>query len=74
MENRSAIAVGVKLKEIVTKDIAYQNCTVLHADGVGLVFEVQRTVAEGGNVENVVSQVLVPWVNIQYVIVMEERT
>jgi len=41
---------------------------------VGLVFEVQRTVAEGGNVETVVSQVLVPWVNIQYVLLMEERT
>ena len=70
----TALAVGVKLKEISTKDIAYQNCTVLHADGIGLVFEVQRTVAEGGNVENVVSQVLVPWVYIQYVLLMEERT
>ena len=74
MDQKSALAVGVKLKEINTRDIAYQNCTVLHADGVGLVFEVQRTVAEGGNVETVVSQVLVPWVNIQYVLLMEERT
>lgn len=70
----SGLAVGVKLKEIATRDTAYQNCTVLHADAVGLVFEVQRTVAEGGNVETVVSQVLVPWVNIQYVLLMEERT
>ena len=74
MDQTSALAVGVKLKEINTRDIAYQNCTVLHADSVGLVFEVQRTVAEGGNVETVVSQVLVPWVNIQYVLLMEERT
>ena len=71
---KSALAVGVKLKEINTGNIAYQDCTVLHADTVGLVFEVQRTVAEGGNVETVVSQVLVPWVNIQYVLLMEERT
>ena len=71
---KSALAVGVKLKEINTGEIAYQNCTVLHADAVGLVFEVQRTVSEGGNVETVVSQVLVPWVNIRYVLLMEERT
>jgi hypothetical protein len=38
------------------------------------VFEVHRTVSEGGNVENVVSQVLVPWVNINYVLLIEERT
>ena len=42
----TALAVGVKLKEINTGAIAYQNCTVLHADSVGLVFEVERTVAE----------------------------
>jgi len=70
----SALAVGIRLKEISTKEIAYQNCTVLHADNIGLAFEVQRTVAEGGNVETVVSQILVPWVNIQYVLLMEERT
>jgi hypothetical protein len=74
MDQKSALAVGVKIKEINTGDVAYQNCTVLHADDVGLVFEVQRTVAEGGNVETVVSQLLVPWVNIQYVLLMEERT
>ena len=74
MEKAPGLGVGVKLKEIATKDIAYQNCTVLHSDTIGLVFEVQRTIAEGGNVENVVSQVLVPWVNIQYVLLMEERT
>ena len=51
-----------------------QNVTVLHSDAIGLVFEVQRTVAEGGTIETVVSQVLVPWVNIHHVLVMEERT
>jgi hypothetical protein len=38
------------------------------------VFEVQRTVSEGGTIENVVSQVLVPWININYVLLIEERT
>jgi hypothetical protein len=71
---QTGLAVGVKIKEIATRDLAYTNCTVLHSDSVGLVFEVQRTVAEGGNVENVVSQVLIPWTNINYVILMEERT
>ena len=47
---------------------------MLHSDEIGLVFEVKRTVAEGGNVENVVSQVLVPWAQIHHVLVMEERT
>lgn len=70
---KAALSVGVKLKEIVTRDIHYVDCTVLHADTVGIVFETERTVSEGGNVETVVSQVLVPWVNIQYVILMEGR-
>jgi hypothetical protein len=70
----SALSVGVRLKEVNTSGHAYQNVTVLHSDAVGLVFEVNRTVAEGGTIENVVSQVLVPWVNINYVLVMEERT
>ncbi len=69
----SALHVGVKIKEIGTPHTVYQGCTVLHSDAVGLVFETQRTVAEGGNVETVVSQVLIPWVNIQYVVLMEER-
>ena len=38
------------------------------------MFEVERTLAEGGNVETVVSQVLVPWAQIHYVLLMEERT
>jgi hypothetical protein len=47
---------------------------VLHSDAIGLVFEVERTVSEGGTIETVVSQVLVPWANIKHVLVMEERT
>jgi hypothetical protein len=68
------LAVGVRLKEVATRDTVYQSCTVLHSDTIGLVFEVQRTVAEGGNVETVVSQVMVPWTNVNYVLLMEERT
>ena len=74
MANQSGLMVGVRIKEIATKDRAYVDCTVLHSDAIGLVFEVQRTVSEGGNVENVVSQVLIPWVNINYVLLVEERT
>lgn len=66
--------VGVKLKEVATRDVVYTGCTVLSADAIGLVFEVQRTVSEGGNVELVVSQLLVPWANVRHVVVMEERT
>lgn len=68
------LTVGVKVKEIATARTVWQNCTVLHSDAIGLAFEVARTVSEGGNIENVVTQVLVPWVNIQHVLVMEERT
>ena len=74
MASPSGLMVGVKLKEIATKDHSYTNCTVLHSDAIGLVFEVQRTVSEGGTIENVVSQVLVPWININYVLLIEERT
>jgi hypothetical protein len=74
MASTTGLMVGVKIKEIATKDHSYTNCTVLHSDAIGLVFEVHRTVSEGGNVENVVSQVLVPWVNINYVLLIEERT
>jgi hypothetical protein len=74
MQEKSSLGVGVKLKEVATRDIVYQNCTVLHSDGIGLVFEVERTVSEGGTVENVVSQVLVPWSSIHHVLLVEERT
>lgn len=70
----NGLAVGVRLKEVATAHAHYLNCAVLHSDVIGLVIEVERTVAEGGNVERVVSQVLVPWGQIHYVVVMEERT
>ena len=69
------LAVGVKLREVATRSITYQNCTVLHSDDIGLVFEVHRTVSDaGGDVEAVVSQILVPWASINHVVLMEERT
>ena len=71
---RGALTVGVRLKEVATRDGVYANVAVLHADEIALAFEVQRTISEGGTVESVVSQVLVPWHNIKHVIVMEERT
>jgi hypothetical protein len=71
----ATLTAGVQLKEVVTRDGAtYSDCSVLHADAVGLVFEVHRIISEGGTVENVVSQVLLPWTNVRHVIVMEERT
>ena len=72
--DHSALIAGARLKEVVTRDVHYQDCRVVHADAVGLLFETERTVSEGGNVETVMSQVLIPWAQIQYVIVMEERT
>jgi len=71
---KAALTVGVRHKEVATSTTAYQSCTVLHADAVGLVFEVERNIAEAGVVEAVVSQILVPWSNILHVILMEERT
>jgi len=65
---------GAPLKEIATKDAVWHNCTVVRADVVGLVFEVQRTVNDGGEIENVRSHILVPWSNVNYVVLMEERT
>jgi hypothetical protein len=71
---KGTLAAGVKLKEVATAHTHYQNCAVQHSDAIGLVIEVERTLAEGGNVETVVSQVLIPWSQIQYVVLMEERT
>jgi hypothetical protein len=72
--DKGALMVGVRLKEVATRDTVFVDCSVLHSDAIGLAFEVHRTVSEGGTVESVVSQVLVPWSNIRYVVVMEERT
>jgi hypothetical protein len=69
----TVLAPGMRLKEVSTGDVVYQGCSVVHADAIGLVFEVQRTISEGGNVETVVSQILVPWVRVNYVILAEQR-
>jgi hypothetical protein len=73
MAEKSSLMVGVKMKEVACRDNTYENCTVLHADSIGLMFEVQRTVAEGGTIETVVSQVLVPWTNVNHITLMEEK-
>ena len=70
---QQGLGVGVKVKEVSTRSLVYQDCTVLHSDAIGLVFEVQRTVAEGGTIETVVSQVLVPWANINHILLIEQR-
>ncbi len=74
MAEKSSLNVGVKMKEVACRDKTYENCTVLHSDSIGLVFEVQRTIAEGGTIETVVSQVLVPWTSVNYILLMEEKT
>ena len=69
-----SLTVGMKVSQVGTRDTVYEACTILHSDGIGLVFETQRTVSEGGQIENVVSQILVPWANVQFVVLMEVRT
>lgn len=72
--DRPPVMVGVKIKQVVTRDTVWENCTVLHSDTVGLVFEVHRTVTDaGGNIEAVVSQVLIPWTTVNHVVLMEEE-
>ena len=69
MANTTGLQVGVRISDR-TKDHLHE----LHGPPLGRdrpVFEVQRTVSEGGNVENVVSGP-VPWVNINYVLLVEE--
>jgi hypothetical protein len=74
MTDVQGLGVGTHLKEVATRDAVYHNCSVVRSDLVGLVFEVQRTVNDGGEVENVVSHILVPWSNVNYVVLMEERS
>jgi hypothetical protein len=74
MTSMQGLEVGTHLKEVATKDAVYHNCSVVHSDLVGLVFEVQRTVNDGDEVESVVSHVLVPWANVNHVVLMEERS
>ena len=68
------LVAGTRLKEVATRDVVYQGCSVVHADAIALVIEVQRTLSEGGNIETVVSQILVPWANVNYVVLPEQRT
>ena len=74
MTDMQGLEVGTHLKEVATKDAVYHNCSVVRSDLVGLVFEVQRTVNDGDEVESVVSHVLVPWANVNLVVLMEERS
>ena len=66
--------IGSTVREVSTTSVVYQNCKVNASDLTSITIEVQRTISEGGNVEIVVSQVLVPWVHVNFVIVAEERT
>jgi hypothetical protein len=68
----AALGVGVVLKQIVSVSATWDKCRVLHSDGVGIAFEVERTIAEGGTIETVVSQLFVPWTSVKHVIVMEQ--
>ncbi len=61
------------VKEIATRDVVYHGCTVMRWDAVGIVFETQRNVTVGSDVETVVSQMFVPWANIQHVLLKEDR-
>lgn len=74
MTESQGLEVGTHLKEVATRDAVYHNCSVVRSDLVGLVFEVQRTVNDGGEVESVVSHVLVPWSSVNHVVLMEERS
>jgi hypothetical protein len=67
------LTAGVVLHEVATTDIVYEGCKVLYSDAVGLLIEVERTRSEGGNVEKVVSQILLPWHNVKHVVLMESR-
>jgi len=70
---QSSLGVGIKLREVVTGEAAYRDCTVLHSDPIGIVFEIQRTINEGGTIETVISQMLIPWGQIKHIIVAEEK-
>jgi len=73
MADKGVLMVGVRIRQIVTASNAWHDVTVQHSDNVGVVFEVQRAVSEGGQIETVVSQILVPWAQVQYLVLMEER-
>jgi hypothetical protein len=68
----AALGVGVVLKQIVAVSATWANCRVLHSDSVGIAFEVERTIADGGTIETAVSQIFVPWSSVKHVVVMEQ--
>ena len=69
----AALEVGVVVKQIVAVSATWDNCRVLHADAVGVAFEVVRAVADsGGTVETASSQVFLPWTSVKHIIVMEQ--
>ena len=68
----SFLVPGNRLKEVATRERVFHDCRVLSADAIGLTFEVQRTVTEGGDVETVTTQVLVPWANLTYGLIGEK--
>ena len=74
MAEPQGLAAGMPLKEIATRDHVWHNCSVVRSDLVGIVFEVQRTVTEGGDVENVVSHIFVPWPNVNHIVLVETRS
>jgi hypothetical protein len=65
--------VGKTVKEVATQSIIYQSCQVLDSDTVGLTIQVERTITEEGDVETVVSQIMIPWAQVQHVIIAEEH-
>jgi hypothetical protein len=71
--DKTTLLPGTRLKEVATRDVVYQGCVVVQVDAVGLTFEVQRTLSEGGNIETVVSHLLVPWSNISHVVLADHR-
>ena len=73
MSELQGLPAGTALKEIAIRDHVWHNCSVVRSDLVGIVFEVQRTVMEGGDVENVVSHIFVPWSNVNHIVLREER-
>ena len=74
MAEVQGLSAGTQLKEIASRDHVWHNCSVVRSDLVGLVFEVQRTVTDGGDIENVGSHILVPWSNVYHIVLLEKRS
>ena len=73
MAEPSTLTPGSVVKEIVTPDVVYEDCKVLQADALGVLIDVERTLSEGGTIETVRSQILLPWHAVKLVVVSEER-